>query len=55
MKDLNSLMKQAQAMQQRMAEAQEKIAAISVESFADQPPLPSSLGESGSAGAMPEG
>lgn len=31
MKDLGSIMKQAQAMQQRMAEAQEKIAAISVE------------------------
>lgn len=31
MKDLNSLMKQAQAMQQRMAEAQEKIAALEVE------------------------
>ena len=31
MKDLGSIMKQAQAMQQRMAEAQEKIAAIEVE------------------------
>ena len=31
MKDLNSLMQQAQAMQQRMAEAQEKIAALEVE------------------------
>ena len=31
MKDLNSLMKQAQAMQQRMAEAQEKIQALEVE------------------------
>lgn len=31
MKDLNSLMKQAQAMQQRMADAQEKIAALEVE------------------------
>ena len=31
MKDLNSLMKQAQAMQQRMAEAQEKIASLEVE------------------------
>ena len=31
MKDLGSIMKQAQAMQQRMAEAQEKIAALSVE------------------------
>ena len=31
MKDLNSLMQQAQAMQQRMTEAQEKIAAIEVE------------------------
>jgi hypothetical protein len=31
MKDLNSLMKQAQVMQQRMAEAQEKIAALEVE------------------------
>ena len=30
MKDLGSIMKQAQAMQQRMAEAQEKIAAIEV-------------------------
>jgi len=30
-KDLGSIMKQAQAMQQRMAEAQEKIAAIEVE------------------------
>lgn len=31
MKDLNSLMQQAQAMQQRMTEAQEKIAALEVE------------------------
>jgi nucleoid-associated protein EbfC len=31
MKDLNSLMQQAQAMQQRMADAQEKIAALEVE------------------------
>src|ERR1044072_2021623 len=31
MKDLNSLMKQAQAMQQRMTDAQEKIAALEVE------------------------
>ncbi len=31
MKDLGSIMKQAQAMQQRMAEAQEKIQAIEVE------------------------
>lgn len=31
MKDLGSIMKQAQAMQQRMAEAQEKIAALEVE------------------------
>ena len=31
MKDLSSLMKQAQAMQQRMAEAQERIAALEVE------------------------
>jgi hypothetical protein len=31
MKDLNSLMKQAQVMQQRMAEAQERIAALEVE------------------------
>ena len=31
MKDLGSIMKQAQAMQQRMAEAQEEIAAIEVE------------------------
>jgi len=31
MKDLNSLMQQAQAMQQRMAEAQERIAALQVE------------------------
>ncbi|MBI1199950.1 MAG: YbaB/EbfC family nucleoid-associated protein [Phenylobacterium sp.] len=31
MKDLNSLMKQAQVMQQRMAEAQEKIQALEVE------------------------
>lgn len=31
MKDLGSIMKQAQAMQQRMAEAQEKIAAIEVQ------------------------
>jgi DNA-binding YbaB/EbfC family protein len=31
MKDLNSLMKQAQAMQQRMTEAQERIAALEVE------------------------
>ena len=31
MKDLGDLMKQAQAMQQRMAQAQEKIAAIEVE------------------------
>ncbi|MBW8815140.1 MAG: YbaB/EbfC family nucleoid-associated protein [Caulobacterales bacterium] len=31
MKDLNSLMKQAQVMQQRMAEAQEKIAALEAE------------------------
>lgn len=31
MKDLNSLMQQAQAMQQRMAEAQERIAALEVE------------------------
>ena len=31
MKDLNALMKQAQAMQQRMAEAQERIAALEVE------------------------
>jgi DNA-binding YbaB/EbfC family protein len=30
-KDLGSIMKQAQAMQQRMAEAQEKIAALEVE------------------------
>ena len=30
MKDLNSLMKQAQVMQQRMAEAQDKIAALEV-------------------------
>jgi hypothetical protein len=31
MKDLDSLMKQAQVMQQRMAEAQEKIAGLEVE------------------------
>ncbi|HEY0649243.1 YbaB/EbfC family nucleoid-associated protein [Phenylobacterium sp.] len=31
MKDLGSIMKQAQAMQQRMAEAQERIAALEVE------------------------
>ena len=31
MKDLNSLLQQAQVMQQRMAEAQEKIAALEVE------------------------
>lgn len=31
MKDLNSLMKQAQAMQQRMTEAQERIQALEVE------------------------
>jgi DNA-binding YbaB/EbfC family protein len=31
MKDLNSLMKQAQAMQEKLAEAQEKIAALEVE------------------------
>ena len=31
MKDLGSIMKQAQAMQQRMAEAQEKIAALEVQ------------------------
>ena len=31
MKDLNSLMQQAQAMQQRMTDAQEKIAALEVE------------------------
>jgi nucleoid-associated protein EbfC len=31
MKDLNSLMQQAQAMQKRMTEAQEKIAALEVE------------------------
>ena len=31
MKDLNSLMQQAQAMQQRMTEAQEKIAALEAE------------------------
>ncbi len=31
MKDLGSIMKQAQAMQQRMAEAQEKIQALEVE------------------------
>ena len=31
MKDLNSLMKQAQAMQERMTQAQEKIAALEVE------------------------
>lgn len=31
MTDLNALMKQAQAMQQRMADAQEKIAALEVE------------------------
>jgi DNA-binding YbaB/EbfC family protein len=31
MKDLGSIMKQAQAMQQRMAEAQEKIGALEVE------------------------
>ncbi len=31
MKDLNSLMKQAQVMQQRMAEAQERIAALEAE------------------------
>ena len=31
MKDLNSLMQQAQAMQQRMADAQAKIAALEVE------------------------
>jgi len=31
MKDLNSLMQQAQAMQQRMADAQEKIAVLEVE------------------------
>jgi DNA-binding YbaB/EbfC family protein len=31
MKDLGSIMKQAQAMQQRMAEAQEKIAALEVD------------------------
>ncbi|ODT87725.1 YbaB/EbfC family nucleoid-associated protein [Phenylobacterium sp. SCN 70-31] len=31
MKDLGSIMKQAQAMQQRMVEAQERIAAIEVE------------------------
>jgi len=30
-KDLNSLMKQAQAMQEKLAEAQEKIAALEVE------------------------
>jgi len=30
-KDLNSIMKQAQVMQQRMAEAQERIAALEVE------------------------
>jgi DNA-binding YbaB/EbfC family protein len=31
MKDLNSLMKQAQAMQQKLAQAQERIAALEVE------------------------
>ncbi len=31
MKDLNSLMKQAKAMQEKLAEAQEKIAALEVE------------------------
>ena len=31
MKDLGSIMKQAQAMQQRMAEAQERIGALEVE------------------------
>ena len=31
MKDLGSIMKQAQAMQQRMAEAQEKVAALEVQ------------------------
>ncbi len=34
MKDLGSIMKQAQAVQQRMAEAQEQIAALEIESTA---------------------
>ncbi|WP_293900672.1 YbaB/EbfC family nucleoid-associated protein [Phenylobacterium sp.] len=34
MKDLGSIMKQAQAVQQRMAEAQEKIAALEIEGMA---------------------